>query len=215
MRATTTLISSLTLVWSANGAQSLHFMRHPALRFIGGSLEDPQTATGDDGNDSPETTPTDSKPAFVRSAVNGSRAKSGVGDSIKDRLIKMKLPKMNIGLDSEAMDKFKTQSSRVLTALGPAAVSFAQLFYQKDGRLTKPAVYALALLGSSSGFYLFLYFISYGYVCGVTLPVLVAMILYNVSVRNKFTMSRRKIGALIQVSCFPLCSSRLRGRSRF
>jgi hypothetical protein len=100
----------------------------------------------------------------------------------------MKLPKLNIGLESEAMDKFKTQSSRLLTALGPAAVSFAQLFYQRDGLLTKPAIYALALLGSSCGFHLFLYFITFGYACGVTLPVLAAMILYNVSERNKSTL---------------------------
>jgi hypothetical protein len=194
MRATTTLISSLTLhvVWSAHSheAQSLHFKHHPALRIVGGSIEDPQTSTGDDGNVSPKTTTTDSKPAFVRSAMYGSRTKSGVRDSIKDRLFQMKLPKLNIGLESEAMDKFKTQSSRVLTALGPAAVSFAQLFYQRDGLLTKPAIYALALLGSSCGFHLFLYFITFGYACGVTLPVLAAMILYNVSEseRNKSTL---------------------------
>lgn len=190
MRATTTLISSLTLVWSAHEAQSLHFKHHPALRIIGGSIEDPQTSTGDDGNetDSPKTTTTDSKPAFVRSAMHGSRTKSGVRDSIKDRLFQMKLPKLNLGLESEAMDKFKTQSSRLLTALGPAAVSFAQLFYQRDGLLTKPAIYALALLGSSCGFHLFLYFITFGYACGVTLPVLAAMILYNVSERNKSTL---------------------------
>ena len=185
MRATSTLVYSLTLVWSARDAHSLHFEHHPALRTVGGSVEDPSTFTGDEGSDdSLETTNVDSKRAFVRSAVNGSRTKSGVTDSIKDKFLQMKLPKLNIGLESEAMDKFKAQSSRVLTALGPATLSFAQLFYQKDGLLTLPSIYALALLGSSCGFHLFLYFISYGYVCGVTLPVLVAMILYNVSERN-------------------------------
>lgn len=180
MRGRATLLASLTLVWAAHKVQSLQFERHPALRIVGGSIEDPQQAsTGHSGSDSTEAT--DSNAAFARTAVNDARTASQVGDGVKDRLTKMKRPSLNIGLNSEAMEKIKTQSSRVFTSLGPAAMSFCQLLYQTNGMLTKPAVYALALLGSSFGFHLFLYFITIGYAFGVTLPVTVAMTLYNVS----------------------------------
>jgi hypothetical protein len=197
MRATTCttlLAASLTVaVWSAHEAPSFQFERHPALRIVGGSIEDPQqvsTSTGDNGNDSPEASRTDSKPAFVRTASVTTDTRTttttqggGAEHGIKDRLsTKMKRPFLNIGLNSEAMEKIKAQSSRVFTSFGSAAMSLSQLFYQTNGQLlTKPAIYALALLGSSFGFHLFLYFITIGYACGVALPVLVAMILYNVS----------------------------------
>jgi hypothetical protein len=41
-------------------------------------------------------------------------------------------------------------------------------------------VYSLALLGSSCGFYTFLYFITVGYALGVTIPLIVALIVYMV-----------------------------------
>lgn len=43
------------------------------------------------------------------------------------------------------------------------------------GLISFPALFALSLLGSSVGFYRFLYFISFGYALGVTLPLAAAM----------------------------------------
>jgi hypothetical protein len=170
----------------------LQFERHPALRIVGGSIEDPQQASTDH-SDSDSTEATDSNAAFVRTDVTDAQTASQVGDGVKT---KMKRPSLNIGLNSEAMEKIKTQSSRVLTSLGPAAMSFCQLLYQTNGMLTKPAVYALALLGSSFGFHLFLYFITIGYAFGVTLPVTVAMILYNVSQSDESNRRRHAVTAL-------------------
>lgn len=62
---------------------------------------------------------------------------------------------------------------RYISAIGPAIVA---MFAVKDG-LSFLTVYALALLGSSVGFHLFLYFISIGYALGISLPLTVA--LYN------------------------------------
>ncbi len=45
-----------------------------------------------------------------------------------------------------------------------------------------PTMYALALLGSSAGFHLFLYFITVGYAMGIALPLAVAMVVYNVRI---------------------------------
>ena len=166
------LVCFFMLTCSIHEVHSLQRHGYPPvwLNMVGGSQEDITTAGSSVDNDTPAD---DSKAAFLRSAVNDVRSQSGVGKSIKDRLAQMQRPKLNIGLGSEAMDKFKTQSSRFLE------VALTQLL--KNNELTRPAVYALALLGSSCGFYLFLYFITVGYVCGVTLPVLVAMIVYNVS----------------------------------
>jgi hypothetical protein len=101
-------------------------------------------------------------------------------------------PKLNLGMGSSVLEKLKGQSSKFLSALGPAAYALAQLLSPSDGKtlITKPAVYALALVGASSGFYLFLYFITVGYCCGVTLPVLVALIICNVSENSVFLRSR-------------------------
>ena len=76
--------------------------------------------------------------------------------------------------------------SKVSSALGPATVAFLEDFHSKDGMLlTLPAMYALTLLGSSCGFYLFSYFITVGFAFGVMVPMLASLCLYNVSVRAR------------------------------
>jgi steroid 5-alpha reductase family enzyme len=64
---------------------------------------------------------------------------------------------------------------RFISAIGPAVVA---IFAAKDGGLSFLTVYALALLGSSVGFHLFLYFISVGYALGIALPLTVALYKY-------------------------------------
>jgi len=178
------LLTCLAFIWSTNEARSLQFERHSALRIVGGSTEERKPSVDEEGKKgSPQPTPT----AFLRNTNNDSKAKTGTAeDKTEDQKVapmKKRRPKLNLGMGSSALEKMKTQSSKLLSALGPASIAFAQLFSSSDGKtlMTKPAVYALALLGSSSGFSLFLYFITVGYCCGVALPVLMALIVYNVS----------------------------------
>jgi steroid 5-alpha reductase family enzyme len=65
---------------------------------------------------------------------------------------------------------------RYISAIGPAIV--AMFATKQDGGLSFLTVYALALLGSSVGFHLFLYFISVGYALGIALPLTVALYKY-------------------------------------
>ena len=46
--------------------------------------------------------------------------------------------------------------------------------------LALPTIYALALLGSSAGFHLFLYFITVGFAMGIAIPLATALVVYNV-----------------------------------
>lgn len=80
------------------------------------------------------------------------------------------------------VNSWKENSSRFMSAVGPAAVATLELFYRPGTGVTLFTFYALALLGSSSGFYLFLYFITIGYAMGVILPLTVALVVYNVRV---------------------------------
>jgi steroid 5-alpha reductase family enzyme len=72
----------------------------------------------------------------------------------------------------------KEQSSKVINAVGPTTAVILSMFL-KSGELTLPAVYVLALLGSSAGFYLFLYFITIGYAFGILVPLLVGIYIYS------------------------------------
>ena len=63
----------------------------------------------------------------------------------------------------------------------PSVVTACALLYTCDKGVSLATLYGLALLGASSGFYLFLYFITIGYAVGVTLPLAVALYVYNVS----------------------------------
>lgn len=184
-----TLIICLTFLclWS-EVAYSFQFEER-ALRIVGGNTEDdeqlkPSADETPDGNKwSPQPSPT----AFMKNTKPESSSES-TRDHEDDKaapkaLKKRQTPKLRLGMGSSALNKFKSQSSKLFSVLAPLSVAFAQLFVPSEGKpfLTKTAIYALALLGASSGFHLFLYFITVGYCCGVTLPVLVALIVYNVS----------------------------------
>jgi hypothetical protein len=66
--------------------------------------------------------------------------------------------------------------------VGPSFATIASLLYQSDKGMSFLSLYALALLGSSCGFHLFLYFITVGYALGITIPMTVALYVYNVSI---------------------------------
>lgn len=186
------LLASLTSIWLTVPVNSISFDRNLALRIVGGSSEDvkPSSADTEGEKGSPQPTPT----AFLRNSNSDIKAGNEHDQAPESarheepenqEVASVNKPrrKLSLGMGSSALEIIKTQSSRLLTSLGPAFIAFIQLFSSSDRKtlMTKPAVYALALLGSSSGFYLFLYFITVGYCCGVTLPVLVALIDYNVS----------------------------------
>jgi hypothetical protein len=71
-----------------------------------------------------------------------------------------------------------------ISQFGPSLVTLLCLsrFLSGDQEgLSFLALYAAALLGASCGFSLFLYFITLGYALGVTFPLALALIVYNVS----------------------------------
>ena len=74
----------------------------------------------------------------------------------------------------------KEQSSRIfIENLVPVTMALRDVFLPPIGGLSLPAVYILALLGASSGFYMFLYFITIGYAFGVMFPLVAALGIYN------------------------------------
>lgn len=176
MRGRPALLVCVILIYFSNSAFSRQFDGRSALRIVGGSSEEPSVDENRGG--SPQPTPTEL--LTEKTEPKGAKVSQ---DNQGIALKKKRRPKLNLGIGSSALEKLKNQSSNLAAAVGPAVVAFVQLFSSSDGTglVTKPAVYALALLGSSSGFHLFLYFITVGFSCGVTLPVLVAMIVYNVS----------------------------------
>lgn len=195
MKGRAALLVCVALAHSTNSHQ---FERHYALQVVGGSSDEKvQPSLDDKDKKSPQPTPT----AFMRKKKTETVPKAELQventdnyAEIEERAPQMKKrrPKLNLGMGSSVLEKLKGQSSKFLSALGPAAYALAQLLSPSDGKtlITKPAVYALALVGASSGFYLFLYFITVGYCCGVTLPVLVALVICNVSENSVFLRSR-------------------------
>ena len=85
----------------------------------------------------------------------------------------------------QGADSLKEQTSKA----GPAALTtFSILYTCEKGGISFATLYALALLGASVGFYLFLYFITIGYSLGITLPLMAALIVYNVSLKHSGSM---------------------------
>ena len=107
--------------------------------------------------------------AASRSAQVGTQLKKQL-DVIRKSHARMSLPKVP--------DEWKGRSSEAIHQVAPAALAALHLLYNR-GDITFLGVYTLALLGSSSGFHLFLYFITVGYALGVALPVAVALCLYS------------------------------------
>lgn len=176
MRGRRVLLVCIWLIELSIGAHLPQFRGDKMFKIVGGSSELKPFVDEDKG--SPQPTPT-----TLQSETKTASQQTDTKGPLDDIKARKKRPKLNLGMDSSALEKVKSQSSKLLSTLGPTAVAFVQLFSSSDGKtlVTRPAVYTLALLGSSCGFHLFLYFITIGYCCGVTLPVFVALIVYNVS----------------------------------
>ena len=86
-------------------------------------------------------------------------------------LAKLTAPKPNV---SETRG-WKTVSSIICAFLGIQRVGTA---LETNRLMGLGSIYAWSLIGSSVGFYLFLYFISVGYALGICLPVTVTMLSY-------------------------------------
>jgi steroid 5-alpha reductase family enzyme len=110
----------------------------------------------------------------LKSTVSARSAR--VGTTLKKQLELIQEKRANIQLPTTS--ELKEHSSTALKAVGPAVITAFGQFYQ-EGDLTLPGVYALALLGSCSGFHLFLYFITVGYSFGIMLPVLIGLYVYG------------------------------------
>jgi steroid 5-alpha reductase family enzyme len=76
---------------------------------------------------------------------------------------------------STVPDDWKDRSKDVIEKyIVPISLDVANKMFSQ-GQLQWAGIYGLALLGSCSGFHLFLYFITVGYALGVTLPVIFAL----------------------------------------
>jgi steroid 5-alpha reductase family enzyme len=172
-----------------NEAHSFRFEER-ALWIVGGSSteeEDQPSVVNDAANGGKKGSPQPTPTSFMKN-TKSEESGDGTDEKVNPKAVKQsrrRRPNLRLGIGSSVLNKLKSQSSRLLAALGPLSMAFGQLFVRTKGNafLTKPAIYALALLGSSSGFFLFLYFITIGYCCGVTLPVLVALIVHNLKVK--------------------------------
>lgn len=76
----------------------------------------------------------------------------------------------------KGMNKLQAKGAQVT----PSIVTFLSVLWTADKGVSFFSLYALALLGASCGFHLFLYFITVGYAVGITLPLAVALKLYKV-----------------------------------
>lgn len=76
----------------------------------------------------------------------------------------------------KGMNKLQAKGAQVT----PSVVTFLSVLWTADKGVSFFSLYALALLGASCGFHLFLYFITVGYAAGITLPLAVALKLYKV-----------------------------------
>jgi steroid 5-alpha reductase family enzyme len=69
---------------------------------------------------------------------------------------------------------------RLVAAFGSSLMTFwANPGAKSDSILSFPTLYALSLLGSSVGYYCFLYFITLGYALGITVPMVAALVVYT------------------------------------
>lgn len=63
--------------------------------------------------------------------------------------------------------------------VAPRFLTLISVLYASDGVISFLSLYGLSLLGASCGFYLLLYFITFGYALGVGLPLTVSLYVYN------------------------------------
>jgi hypothetical protein len=74
-------------------------------------------------------------------------------------------------------------AQQIFSRVGPSFLAIISLLgYNNDmDGISFFQLYTMSLLGASCGFYIFLYFISLGYALGVTIPIVAALFVYQVS----------------------------------
>lgn len=102
----------------------------------------------------------------------------------------------------EGMDVLQKKGAQVT----PSVVTFVSVLWNADKGVSFLSLYALALLGASCGFYLFLYFITVGYAAGITLPVAVALRIYKVCCMVWYFIKKVWFLILIFCLCSPECN---------
>lgn len=143
-----------------------------ATQFAGGA-ETPQESTSTASEETLSSNTSD--PRQPRAFLGGFRQIQQQSLNLPQNIVKGNgavLNRVKAGFDA-----VQKTSSRV----GPSFVTALSVFYQSQNGISFLSLFALSLLGSSSGFYVFLYFITTGYTLGIGLPVLVALYVYNVS----------------------------------
>jgi hypothetical protein len=77
---------------------------------------------------------------------------------------------------------------KISSQAGPSIITILSLVWSNGKRdeISLVTLYTLALLGASCGFHLFLHFITLGYALGVTLPLAVALLFYQVRLRHAY-----------------------------
>lgn len=176
-----------------------------ALIVHGGNVDDvvtsqPPDTTSEQASTTPEalsasssssSSPLHRSPRFLGftlSDLKSTAATRGaqVGANLKNQLDLIRKTQASLSLP-KVPDEWKDRSSEAMQhVIVPAAEAAMGKFY-RDGDIHFLGVYALALLGSCSGFHLFLYFITVGYALGVTIPVCVALYMYSKQPVDNFT----------------------------
>lgn len=136
------------------------------------------------GNDNPESSPGDTpkqeqespSPPITARPTSGGKNTFLPNYRLMPKMIRQKANNLQQHLKHGA-DVLIESSAQA----GPSVVTACTLLYTCDKGVSLATLYALALLGASSGFYLFLYFITIGYAVGVTLPLAVALYVHSVS----------------------------------
>ena len=154
-------------------------------RLVGGAnlafetVEDPQQ------NDSSSSTP----PSGISSDANQGR-KSFLGN-ILPKTQQLFLSKKSEEIIRKNFQQALALVQKTTSQAGPSFLTALSLFGsngQKNG-VSFLTLYMVALLGASCGFHLFLHFITLGYALGVTLPLAVALFVYQVRVRCAYERS--------------------------
>jgi hypothetical protein len=116
--------------------------------------------------------------------AKGSRSGTFLGNIDTLRRRSLEIPEMIIQKKDPILQRMKAAAEVVQQAGSraiPSAMTTLTVLYVADRGISAATMYALALLGASCGFHLFLYFITIGYALGIGLPLLVALCVYNVS----------------------------------
>jgi len=163
--------------------------------------------TSENNSDENINRPSTKIPIFQQTAQQwgkASRTMGAMGETLKTKMDDLgaqlqsinlnKNPKLHLDAvltsTSDTVGHIKRESSLVLKRLAPTVVLLAGLFYDPQTTpITLPAILAVTLAFSATGFYLFLYFITVGYVLGVSMPVLAALVAHHTNPLSKDTIS--------------------------